>query len=51
MRNLKVLLITVGMVFGGIQSAVAHAELVKSFSCYLFHKDINYYMLQIFYYN
>ena len=31
MRNLKVLLITVGMVFGGIQSAVAHAELVKSF--------------------
>ena len=31
MRNLKVLLITLGLVFGGTQSAVAHAELVKSF--------------------
>jgi len=31
MRNLKVLLITVGLVFGGTQSAVAHAELVNSF--------------------
>jgi methionine-rich copper-binding protein CopC len=31
MRNLKVLLIAVGLVFSGIQSAVAHAELVKSF--------------------
>jgi methionine-rich copper-binding protein CopC len=31
MRNLKVLLIAVGLVFSGAQSAVAHAELVKSF--------------------
>jgi len=31
MRNLKVLLITLGLVFGGTQSAFAHAELVKSF--------------------
>jgi methionine-rich copper-binding protein CopC len=31
MRNLKVLLITVGLVFSGTQSAVAHAELTKSF--------------------
>ena len=31
MRNLKVLLITVGLVFSGTQSAVAHAELIKSF--------------------
>ena len=31
MRNLKVLLIAVGLVFSGIQSAIAHAEVVKSF--------------------
>jgi methionine-rich copper-binding protein CopC len=31
MRNLKVLLLAVGLVFGGTQSAVAHAEVVKSF--------------------
>jgi methionine-rich copper-binding protein CopC len=31
MRNPKVLLIAVGLVFSGSQSAVAHAELVKSF--------------------
>ena len=31
MRNLKVLLITVGLVFSGTQSAVAHSELTKSF--------------------
>jgi len=31
MRNLKVLLIAVGLVFSGTQSAIAHAEVVKSF--------------------
>lgn len=31
MRNLKVLVLTLGLVFSGIQSAIAHAELVKSF--------------------
>ncbi len=31
MRKLKVLLLAVGLVFGGTQNAVAHAELVKSF--------------------
>ena len=31
MRKLKVLLLAVGLVFSGAQSAVAHAELVKSF--------------------
>jgi methionine-rich copper-binding protein CopC len=31
MRNLKVLLFSVGLVFGGTQSAMAHAGLVKSF--------------------
>jgi len=31
MRNLKVLLIAVGLVFGGTYSAIAHAELVKGF--------------------
>ena len=31
MRNLKVLLLLVGLVFSGTQSAIAHAELVKSF--------------------
>lgn len=31
MRNLKVLLLAVGLVFSGTQSAIAHAELVKSF--------------------
>jgi len=31
MRNLKVLLIAVGLVFSGTYSAIAHAELVKSF--------------------
>ena len=31
MRNLKVLLIAVGLVFSGTQSAMAHAELVKNF--------------------
>jgi len=31
MRNLKVLLLSVGLVFSGICSAIAHAELVKSF--------------------
>lgn len=31
MLNLKVLLLAVGLVFSGTQSAVAHAELVKSF--------------------
>ena len=31
MRNLKVLLIAVGLVFSGTQSAFAHADLVKSF--------------------
>ena len=31
MRNLKILLIAVGLVFSGIQSAIAHAEVVKSF--------------------
>ena len=31
MRNLKVLLLSVGLVFSGTQSSVAHAELVKSF--------------------
>jgi methionine-rich copper-binding protein CopC len=31
MRNIKVLLIAVGLVFSSTQSAVAHAELVKSF--------------------
>jgi methionine-rich copper-binding protein CopC len=31
MRKLKVLLLAVGLVFSGTQSAVAHAELVKSF--------------------
>jgi len=31
MRRLKVLLLAVALVFSGTQSAVAHAELVKSF--------------------
>jgi hypothetical protein len=31
MRNLKVLLLLVGLVFSGTQSAIAHADLVKSF--------------------
>jgi len=31
MRNLKILLIAVGLVFSGTQSAIAHAEVVKSF--------------------
>ncbi len=31
MRRAKVLLLAVGLVFSGTQSAVAHAELVKSF--------------------
>jgi methionine-rich copper-binding protein CopC len=31
MRKLKVLLLAVGLVFSGTQSALAHAELVKSF--------------------
>lgn len=31
MRNLKVLVLALGLVFSGIQSAMAHAELVKSF--------------------
>jgi len=31
MRNLKVLLIAVGLVFGGTYSAIAYAELVKGF--------------------
>ena len=31
MRKLKVLIIAVGLVLSGTQSAVAHAELVKSF--------------------
>jgi methionine-rich copper-binding protein CopC len=31
MRKLKVLLLAVGLVFSGTQSAVAHAELVKSY--------------------
>jgi len=31
MRNLKALLLLVGLVFSGTQSAIAHAELVKSF--------------------
>ena len=31
MRNVKVLLLTVGLVFSGTQTALAHAELVKSF--------------------
>ena len=31
MRNLKVLLVVVGLVFSGTQSAMAHADLVKSF--------------------
>jgi len=31
MRNLKVLLIAVGLVFSGTYSAIAHAELMKSF--------------------
>jgi methionine-rich copper-binding protein CopC len=31
MRNLKVLLLAVGLVFSGTQSAFAHADLVKSF--------------------
>ena len=31
MRNVKVLLLAVGLVFSGTQSALAHAELVKSF--------------------
>lgn len=31
MRKLKVLLLAVGLVLSGTQSAVAHAELVKSF--------------------
>ena len=31
MRKLKVLLLAVGLTFSGTQSAVAHAELVKSF--------------------
>ena len=31
MRKLKALLLAIGLVFSGSQSAVAHAELVKSF--------------------
>jgi methionine-rich copper-binding protein CopC len=31
MGNLKILLIAVGLVFSGTQSAIAHAEVVKSF--------------------
>jgi len=31
MRNLRVLLLSAGLVFGGTQSAMAHADLVKSF--------------------
>jgi methionine-rich copper-binding protein CopC len=31
MINLKILLIAVGLVFSGTQSAIAHAEVVKSF--------------------
>jgi|688.fasta_scaffold35201_4 hypothetical protein len=31
MRNLKVLLLAAGLVFSGTQSAIAHAEVVKSF--------------------
>jgi methionine-rich copper-binding protein CopC len=31
MRNLKILLIAVGLVFSGTQSAIAHAEVVKSY--------------------
>ncbi len=31
MRNLKILLLSVGLVFSGAQSAIAHAEVVKSF--------------------
>jgi methionine-rich copper-binding protein CopC len=31
MCNLKILLLSVGLVFGGTQSAMAHADLVKSF--------------------
>jgi methionine-rich copper-binding protein CopC len=31
MRNLKILLIAVGLVFSGTQSAIAHAQVVKSF--------------------
>ncbi len=31
MRNLKILLLSVGLVFSGAQSARAHAEVVKSF--------------------
>ena len=31
MRKLNVLLLAVGLVFSGTQSAVAHAELIKSF--------------------
>jgi len=31
MRNLKILLLVVGLVFSGNQSALAHAELIKSF--------------------
>ena len=31
MRNLKILLIAVGLVFSGTQSAIAHAEVVTSF--------------------
>jgi methionine-rich copper-binding protein CopC len=31
MRNLKIFLLSVGLVFSGAQSAIAHAEVVKSF--------------------
>lgn len=31
MRNLKILLLAVGLVLSGTQSALAHAELIKSF--------------------
>ncbi len=31
MRNLKILLLAVGLMFSGTQSALAHAELIKSF--------------------
>jgi len=31
MRNLKILLLSLGLVFSGAQSAIAHAEVVKSF--------------------
>jgi methionine-rich copper-binding protein CopC len=31
MRNLKILLLSVGLAFSGAQSAIAHAEVVKSF--------------------